>query len=619
MWGLTLWPALLWAQTQTPEPVRTSVTVTDRIEAESPATLTTVSAEELQDTPGVNIDDRLRTAVTGFSLFRRSSSLVAHPTTQGVSLRGLGSSGASRTLVLLDGVPMNDPFGGWVYWDRFSPDELARVEVVEAASTSAFGDRAMGGAIAFFSREPERLHLVARYQGGNHNTHEVSAGFSNLWTRWAASGDVRAFTTDGYFIVPASIRGAVDEPASLRFVGAGTRVDLFGAASRLFIRFDMLAEERHNGTALQRNSTGLGMLSFHYARDFGRNTLSAVVYRTQEEFRSTFSAIAAGRNSERLTSRQSVPAGGTGGSALFGRSGSAFQWLAGADANRADYSSGPPLGSVDLFQHGVFGQASAAAGPARFYAGARHDFTAGGRTFFSPSAGMAVGLGPLRARGSVYRGFRSPTLNELYRDFRVGNSVTQANPDLRPETLFGAEGGFDFVAGRVKASVTAYRNSLSDLITNVLLESTPNLLLSQRQNAASAITRGFEVRIEPRWRNFTGDLSYLFADARFSTGARIPQVPRHQGAARAGYSRGGTFLSAAVLSYSSQYENELFLLPGFATVQFFAQRRIVRALSAIAEVQNAFDRQYVAGLTPTPTTGMPRLWRAGLRWDGRLR
>lgn len=49
-----------------------------------------------------------------FSLFRRTDSLGANPTAQGVSLRGIGPSGASRTLVLLDGVPLNDPFGGWV-------------------------------------------------------------------------------------------------------------------------------------------------------------------------------------------------------------------------------------------------------------------------------------------------------------------------------------------------------------------------------------------------------------------------------------------------------------------------------------------------------------------------
>ena len=115
--------------------------------------MTTLDSTALQQSPGTNLDDRLRD-VPGFSLFRRSSSLAANPTTQGISLRGIGSSGASRTLVLWDGIPANDPFGGWVYWTQFVPDEIARAEISRGAATSIFGDRAMSGAIGIFSRQP---------------------------------------------------------------------------------------------------------------------------------------------------------------------------------------------------------------------------------------------------------------------------------------------------------------------------------------------------------------------------------------------------------------------------------------------------------------------------------
>src|SRR6478672_4779798 len=101
---------------------------------------------QLQQLPGENLDDRLR-YVPGFSMFRRSSSLAANPTTQGISLRGLGSSGASRTLLLWDGIPVNSPFGGWIYWTRLAPEDVERIEVSRGASTSVFGDRAMGGTI----------------------------------------------------------------------------------------------------------------------------------------------------------------------------------------------------------------------------------------------------------------------------------------------------------------------------------------------------------------------------------------------------------------------------------------------------------------------------------------
>ncbi len=187
-------------------PVRTSITVSDRVTTEAPASISTVDRQDLRQTPGIDLDDRLR-QVPGFTLFRRSSSVVANPTTQGVSLRGIGSSGASRTLVLWDGIPMNDPFGGWVYWTRFAPDQIERAEISRGASTSLFGDRALSGAIAIFSREPEPRTLRMAYEAGNADTQELSVGGSNLWRRFAVSGQVRALTTDGYFIVPASIRG----------------------------------------------------------------------------------------------------------------------------------------------------------------------------------------------------------------------------------------------------------------------------------------------------------------------------------------------------------------------------------------------------------------------------
>src|SRR5690242_14755625 len=193
-------------------PVKTSITVTEKLSTDAPANITALDAKTLDQIPGVDLDDRLR-SVPGFTLFRRASGLVANPTTQGVSLRGIGGSGASRTLVLWDGIPANDPFGGWLYWDRFAPSELERVEISRGASTSVFGDLAMGGAIGLFSIPPEPRHFELSYDGGNLDSHELSGGASNVWRRFAVSGFARAFTTDGYFIVPRRLRGAVDTPA----------------------------------------------------------------------------------------------------------------------------------------------------------------------------------------------------------------------------------------------------------------------------------------------------------------------------------------------------------------------------------------------------------------------
>src|SRR6266571_4026695 len=122
--------------------------------SEVPGSAVLLSQTDVQANPALNTDDLLR-QVPGFSLFRRSSSRVANPTTQGVSLRGLGASGPSRALVLEDGIPLVDPFGGWVYWDRIPRSGLAGAEVFRGGSSSLYGSDALGGVVQFLSKVPE--------------------------------------------------------------------------------------------------------------------------------------------------------------------------------------------------------------------------------------------------------------------------------------------------------------------------------------------------------------------------------------------------------------------------------------------------------------------------------
>lgn len=603
--------------------MRTTLTIVERITAETPGNLSALGKEDIGATPGVNLDDRLR-GVPGFSLFRRSSSLVAHPTTQGVSLRGTGSSGASRTLVLSDGIPMNDPFGGWVYWSRFAPEELERVEISRGASTSVFGDRALGGVIALFSRHPEAARVTGRYEGGSRSSHDVSASYMNLWRSLALTARGRGYTTDGYFIVPAEVRGTVDRPAGVRFVNSAAALDYFRAETRLSLKADILAEDRANGTALQRNSTGLGQVSLDFRTEAGGSAFSAQAFHTREQFHSVFSALAPDRNSERLTFRQTVPSEAAGGAFLWRRGMGRWSVLAGADLFRVEgysrdalFPSGLRVGGGTLWQHGAFVQSEVRVGPASLMAGARHHFTGRGRRFFSPSAGLALGRGWLRGRASVYRSFRAPTLNELHREFRVGNAVTQANAWLRPERVVGVEAGLDMAGAASRLRLTAFRSDLRDLITNVTLSVSPNLIVRQRQNAAAALSRGVEVEGLRRFGRWRAEAAYLFADSRFSGGERVPQVARHQGSGQVVYDRGGTLVSAGVRSYADQFEDELnrFRLPGFATVQVLARQRLARGFSMLAAVENLLDREYLTGFSPAPAIGAPRLWRLGLRWE----
>ena len=552
---------------------------------------------------------------------------MANPTTQGVSLRGIGSSGASRTLMLWDGVPVNDPFGGWVYWTQFVPNEMDRIEVSRGAATSMFGNLAMSGAIAGFTRQPERLHLQADYETGNQNTHDFSLGFSNLWKGWAVSGAARAFYTDGYFIVPIPIRGAVDRRAAVKFVTGDIHLDGYTRYGNLFFKTNMLVEERQNGTSLTHNSTSMGTASLHYVEEIAHETVSLLAFRTQEGFHATFSSIPANRQTEKLIYGQTVPSEATGGAAIWQHHQVKWDLTGGVDVDRTEGTDTDHLVPTALrvaggtqFQKGLFGQFNASLDGVHLYGGIRESFTGNSGRFLSPSAGLAYGKKSLRLRGSVYRAFRAPTLNELYRNFSVGNTLTEANANLRPETVFGAEVGADWTGENSSVRITGYRNSLGDLITNVTLSSSPTSIVRQRANAAAAISRGVEAEFRRRFHDLTGSLNYLFVDSRYATGPRIAQVPKHQGTAQLAYLHGGTVLSVSARSFDYQFDDDLnqFRLPGYATVQLLARRRLVTSLSAEASIENALNRVFYTAFTPTPNVGAPRLWRVGLRWDGKL-
>jgi outer membrane receptor protein involved in Fe transport len=605
-----------------PEPVRTTVTVVENISAETPASVRVLDSTAIEQSPGVNLDDRLRD-VPGFSLFRRSSSLVANPTTQGISLRGIGSSGASRTLVMWDSIPASDPFGGWVYWDQFVPIDLESVEISPGAATSAFGDRALSGAIGVFSRAPRKLRFLGDYQAGNQNTHDVSAGLSDVWRHAAISGVARAFTSDGYFIVPSNIRGPADTRANVRFATGDIRYDQYTSFGNFFFKTSVLAEERQNGTLLAHNSTGLGTVSLRYAREFIADSISLSGFHTREGFHSTFDSVTNARKTDTLTFTQSVPDEAIGADALWQHHEKTWNILAGADVYRThgidtDHLVPPSLrvGGGTQLQHGIYSQADYSTGPLRLFAGVRHTFAGEDSRFLAPSGGFVLGKKRLRARGSAYRSFRAPTLNELFRVFKTGNTTTLANPALRPETLWGAEAGIDWVGETSTFRLTAYRNELNDLITNVTLSSSPTAIVRQRANAATAVSRGFEADFRERLRNWTAELRYLYVESRYVTGFRVAQIPKSQGTAQITYQRRGTLLNAGVRAFTYQFDDDLnqFRLPGYTTASLVARQHIARSLSAEFTLENALNRVFYTAFTPTPNIGAPRLVRVGLHW-----
>ena len=122
----------------------------------------------------------------------------------------------------------------------------------------------------------------------------------------------------------------------------------------------------------------------------------------------------------------------------------------------------------------------------------------------------------LAIRASVYRAFRAPTLNELYRPFQVGTVLTAANEALGPETLWGGEAGPQVVVSGIVVRATGFYNRLEDAIGNVtLMEPLPSGAMRQRQNFGTARIAGVE--LDASWRPsaaWTLSVAHTFMDAK---------------------------------------------------------------------------------------------------------
>ena len=651
------------------EPVVVTATRTEQRLGEAPASVSVLTREDISQTAAQSLDDLLR-QVPGFSLFRRSSSLVSHPTTQGVSLRGIGPSGASRALVLLDGIPINDPFGGWVYWDRVPLQSVEQVEVVRGGGASVWGNYALSGVINIITRRP--TERAAFFEGGygTGDTGHADLLLTEALGPFRLSLEGTYFSTDGYPVVSASRRGAIDVDAGSEHVTFNGRADLVLSPDlSVFVRGSYYEESRENGTRLQINNTDAGSFATGVrARTGDGSEWTGSVFADFQAFRSTFSAQAADRNSETLALDQRVPSTSGGAALSWSRAFGAHRLLAGTDFRWID-------GETDerVYVAGAFARTRVAGGEQQIYglflqdvyrpipmlelvAGIRGDYWRaydGFRRDTPPPAGILarqtysdidrIGVSPRLAalvhatpttdvRASAYQGFRVPTINELYRVFRVRNDVTVANEHLKPERLTGGEVGVEQRGGPFTGRATAFWNEVEDLIANVTLtarlpDCPVGTACRQRQNLDRARIRGAETELELRpardWRIIGG---YIFTDATVRSapqqvaleGKRLAQVPRHGASVTVRYDNPALFTAAATVRFvGRQFEDALNTLPlgSYALVDLFLSRRLARWAEVFVGIENLLDTTYRTGRTSegVVSIGMPFQVHGGAR------
>jgi outer membrane receptor protein involved in Fe transport len=653
------------------ETVTVAATRGERKLGDSPADLTVLTREDLQHFPAAAVDEALK-QVPSFSLFRRTSSLVSHPTTQGVSLRGVGASGASRTLVLVDGVPHNDAFGNWVYWDNIPQLQIESIEVAPGGLSHLYGSSAMAGVISISTRRPEPRTAALQAFGGNRGTGNVEAFGSHAKGPVAASVGGSYFRTDGYELVREDQRGPVDVEANSRHRTGNWRLEYSPSPKlTLYQNGRIFAEDRENGTPLQTNSTRETMLGGGLRANTGGGSVwQANVFAHLDDFKSTFSAVPPDRASETLSLAQTVDYKDVGGNAQWTRQlGPSHQLSAGGDLrwveadNREDVyiPSGTNVRDrlipAQQLCTGAYLQDVIAAGRrAVVTLGFRVDhwrnydasqteivtstnattltpFADTSKTRLTPRAGLLWHVSDRFAlRGSAYGGFRAPSLNELYRPFRVGSVLTQANPELGPEHLLGGELGLNHTLNsRFSWRTTAFWDRVEDPIANVTVSVTPALITRQRQNLGRARVRGVSVEADYQpAHELRLQASYLLSDARVVQfpaspaieGNLLPQVPRHRASLRLDY------LHPEVLNLSlrGRFESLRFdddqnrlRLGSLFVADLTLDRPLGGSWGAFLSVENLFDRRYPIQATPVELLGTPLTVAGGVRFDLRPR
>ena len=643
------------------------VTVTSRTptpSSESPTSESLLTSENIAASPNLTLDDTLH-QIPGFSLFRREGSRTANPTTQGVSLRGLGANGSSRALVLEDGIPMNDPFGGWVYWDRIPEQAVESIQVSQEGGSSLYGSDALGGVVEFLTRSPEEQGISLETSYGNQNTPDLSLWAGGTWHGWEGSFAGEAFHTDGYILTPEADRGSVDTRAGSQHGTADVTVGRkFANGSDMFARGWFLSESRENGTPDQVNDTRLGEGALGADLQLGNfGALTLRLYADAQTYNQTFSSVATDRNSETLTDVQAVPSQGVGGSAVWSRALGRRQTLvAGIDSHEEIGRSNEQLvtagKSTSTGGHqrttGVFGEDLIQVTPRWMVAAsARFDhwsnFDASLLSVPNSSPGAAT-VTPYADRSynafsprlsvvnqitshvswsaSIYRAFRAPTLNELYRSFRQGNTVTESNASLVAERLTGGEAGVAVKGFRDRFEVrgTAFLNEMIDPVANVTLSATPALVTRQRQNLGRTRAPGAEidatVAITAR---LTLSGGYQYVDAKVTrfpvepalVGLWIAQVPHHVLTFQARYdnpSRISFSVDGRMSGMQFDDDQNQYPLGRFFVLDAMAWRGIGRGAELFVAGENLFNAQYWTAATPVPQLGLPIAVRAGFRF-----
>ncbi|OYX52181.1 MAG: TonB-dependent receptor [Sphingomonas sp. 32-66-10] len=618
-----------------------------------------IDRERLTDSASGRLEDVLRD-VAGVAQFRRADSRSSHPTAQGITLRGLGGNASSRALLLLDGVPQADPFGGWVPFPATLPQRLARVRVTRGGGSGYHGAGALAGTVELFSADARTLGPVALtgFYGSRDSVDLVATGGARL-----SAGEVTAAVQfargDGFVPIVEGQRGAADRAAPYEQAGIALRgVAQIAAGIELQANLSAFSDRRDRGTDFTPVNSRGADASLRLIGS-GRWRWAATGWLQHRDFASGFASVNAARSAASPTLDQHIPATGTGlrieiepplGSGWTLRTGGDLRMVSGRTNELYSFVAGTPtrrrVAGGESSTAGLFADLSLERGALTLTAGGRADrwTIRNGALFEIPLAGGAP-LSDLRyadrsgwegsarigtavravdgvtLRGSAYSGWRLPTLNELYRPFRAGTDATAANPLLSPERLRGAEIGIDLTpAPGFSLRATGFLNRLDDAIGNVTLASGPGTFpgvgfvaaggaYRARQNLDAIESRGVEVDLGWQSGPWRAGASWAYTDARvMASGAAAPldgrrpaQTAPHQLSAHLGYSGERLSVAGTARYVAAQFEDDLNVRALADALTFDAVLRVpvAKGFAIEARGENLTDARIETGVSGT--------------------
>ena len=631
---------------------------------ESPVTTRLLTQQSLRSTAAVTFDDQLR-QLSGVELFRRSSSLVANPTSQGISLRALGSTSASRTLVTEDDDPLNDPLGGWIHWQEQPELSIKDVELVRGGVSDLYGSSAIGGVVNIIQALPSSKGITVRSTFGGEGTYDnslLATAHHGPWNLFAAGGLIG---TDGYIQESPSQRGPVDVASNVHSQNALVFAGRDFGNLKLFVRGTGFDESRHNGTPYQINATRL--IRYSTGADWQNAHAAALalrLYGSDERYRQTFSSLSnlpnfgdsscAYRCGETPTKFSYVPDNELGAAAHWSQPiGAGLLIVVGADAhdvrvwdreqsytgadaltNLADHQRDSAAYAEAMWEHKAW----------TIVVGSRmdwfqnydgHETQWNGATWlpaaaqppqrderiFDPRIGLSRKLSDHWAlTASGFRAFRAPTPNELYRSTQVGNELTFPNGGLLSERATGWEAGLaaERSWGSIRASYFLTQVNRPIVAVTTCAMCVPIQLM--RENLGQIESRGvsLDYELHPRsWLAFDGGYQYAHAvvsRGRQDLGNWIPEVARNLATLNLRASRPtlGTISLQSRLS-GRQFDDDAnaYLLHGYFRLDAYASHNFGKRFELFAAGENLFNREIEVSKTPTTTLGQPRTARGG--------